>query len=271
MRFGIVAKPEIDDKGIELIKTLIKEIRKAKEEFFLEECLGKKIGIEGLPLRKLDVDILITFGGDGTILRSLQECNSKIFGINAGIMGFLTEVEPNQALVGLRRILAGDYEVEKRIKLKVVFNGKRQADATNDVVMHTSTISELRHFEIFVDDAIAQKIRADGVIVATPTGSTGYAMSVGGPLIDPRVKSFVIAPIAPYTTSAKPMIVPSKAKIEIRITDKKSSVMIIDGGCKTKVGFGDILSFTESEKNAEFVRLEANFYEKMKEKMSKRV
>ena len=127
----------------------------------------------------------------------------------------------------------------------------------------------MRHYEIFVDDVMANSIRADGVIIATPTGSTSYAMSAGGPILDPRVAGFIIVPIAPFKLSARPMVVPIDSKISIRLlTPKRPSLLVLDGQLEYKIKTNDKITFTRSESPARFIRFEPDFYKRIEEKLT---
>jgi len=262
MRFGIVAK--VDKKEAVVTAKKVVDFLRKKAEVVVEEQTGKKIGRKGKPLKKMKADIMIAVGGDGTILRTLQACNATVFGINAGAVGFLTEVTPDNAIDGLNRILRNDYVVDKRTKIKVMLNSERLYDCVNEVVIHTAHIAKMRHFEIFIDNVKAEDIRADGIIVATPTGSTCYAMSVGSPILDPRVDAFVIAPIAPFKLSARPIVVPAKSRITITCS-KGPSLLVLDGQYEREVEKDDIMSFTASKTPARFIRFDHNFYRRIRE------
>ncbi len=216
-----------------------------------------------------DLELVITVGGDGTILRTLHNCNVKIFGINAGVVGFLTEVHIQNAVESLKRILDEDYSIDKRVRLNISLNDRILEPATNEAVIHTAEIAKMRLYDIQVNGVQAQTVRADGIIISTPTGSTSYAMSVGGPILDPRVDAFIIVPIAPFKLSARPLVVPSLSTITIKILGpKRNSVLVIDGQAEYKITPNDVLTFTRSEKFAEFIRFEPNFYRLIEEKLS---
>ncbi len=262
MRFGIVSR--VDKKeAVDVAKKVI-DFLSDKAEVVVEKKLGEKIGKKGLPLKKIKVDIMVTIGGDGTILRTLQNCDIPVFGINAGAVGFLTEIKPKNMIPALGRILKKDYIIDKRIKLEVKLNKKELCDCTNEAVLHTSHIAKMRRFEIYIDDKMAEDIRADGIIVATPTGSTCYAMSAGSPILDSRVNAFVIAPIAPFKLSARPIVVPASSRIRIRI-DKDDCLLVLDGQYEKKIGKNDTVSFTVSKIPARFVRFDHDFYKRIRE------
>ena len=229
-------------------------------DYVLEKRAGEALGKKGVPLRNIDADVLITVGGDGTILRTLQESEKPILGVNAGVLGFLTEVQPEDIKPAIKRLLAGDYHVEERVKLKTVMNSKRLDDATNEAVIHTAQIAKMRHFSIAIDGQPATEMRADGLIVATPTGSTCYAMSVGSSIIDPRVDALVIAPIAPFRLSSRPFVVPAKSKITITIKEPRECILVIDGQREIPMTGHEKLVFTSSDKKARLISFQEDFY-----------
>jgi len=228
----------------------------------VEQEFAKYLGVDdGIQWKLIDAEIIITVGGDGTILKTLENLDGKIFGINAGRYGFLTEVKPEQAIEGLERIFKGNYFLEERHKVAVALNGVRLYDALNEAVIHTSVIAKMQMFDLRIDGVEVDLFRADGMIVSTPTGSTGYSMSVGGPLVDPRVKGFIIVPIAPFKLNTRALLVPFEAKVEIRLIESKPSVLVLDGQYEKMVNEGDTLMFTASEKTARFIRFKPSYYE----------
>ena len=248
--------------GKELLEALGEDV-----DIFVEGALAEILGLDGTPLEQMDVDVLITIGGDGTILHALQRCDAVIAGINAGRLGFLTEITKDKITEMVERIKTGNYAVEERIKLKVICDGERLQDCMNEMVLHTSHVSKMRHFELLVNSRPALDVRADGLIVSTPTGSTSYAMSVGGPIIDPRVDAFVVAPIAPFNLAVRPLVIPATARMEIRNVKKRSCVLVLDGQKEFEVGPEDELRLSRSEKTGRFVRFEEDFYTRAWEKL----
>jgi NAD+ kinase len=268
MDFGIVAKPDLP-KALATSRLVLEHLRRCGkvERVLLEEGLGRSLGEKGVPLSKMKVDILVTVGGDGTVLRALQHARGKVFAINAGVLGFLTEVPLEDAITGLDRVLAGDFVVEKRLRLRTDIRGKRLYDSTNEAVVHTSTPSKMRHYRIFLSGQLVDDIRADGIIIATPTGSTCYAMSAGGPILDPSVNAFVIVPLAPFKLSARAVVVPSDRKISVSLMDDKPSKLVLDGQYEETVGHEDHIEFTASERPARFVRFSPDFYAHIRRKL----
>ncbi len=264
MRIGISGTPEL--KNFKRVANKVVEALEG-EDIVFEERTAEALGREGVPLNKLKADVLITVGGDGTILRTLQTTSLPILGVNAGVLGFLTEVQPGEIEASMAQLIKGDYKIDKRLKLKVVVDGKRMKDTTNEAVVHTAHVAKMRHFVVSVDNKPATQMRADGIIVATPTGSTCYAMSVGSSIIDPRVEALVIAPIAPFRLSARPLVVPAKSSISVTIHEPKECVMVADGQEEVFLTGNEEIVFSSSEKKARFVILKGEFYKNLEEKL----
>ncbi|MFQ6107708.1 MAG: NAD(+)/NADH kinase [Thermoplasmata archaeon] len=266
MRFGISCNPEIGER-IAVAERIVGYLE-PDHEVLLDENLAKKIGGKGSPLEDIDADVLLAIGGDGTILSTLQRNSSPIFGINAGVLGFLTEIQVDEIESGLQKIIEGNYEIDERLKLRTTVNGKRVPDCTNEAVLNTAHIAKMRAFSIEVDGQPAESIRADAVIIATPTGSTCYAMSAGGPIIDPRVEAIVVVPIAPFKLSVRPVIVPAQSEITLRISDPKPCKLVLDGQVEIDLVGDEVVKLGVSEYKAKFVRFHEDFYTRIREKLT---
>ncbi len=218
-----------------------------------------------------DCDMAIILGGDGTLLRAQAKMNPEIplFGINMGTVGFLTEIETSNTFDALNSILKGDYYKEKRSRL-VVSHENHQYTVMNEVVVMTDKPAKMMHFEIQVDGEIIEEVRADGLIISTPSGSTAYAMSAGGPIVDPKVAGFVIIPICPYKLGARPFVVSDSSEITVKLLKKgKTAVFVIDGQINEEAAYEEEIKFKKSDKNAYFIRTSTKyFYEKVKDKLS---
>lgn len=265
MKFGIVANPEIK-RSITVAERIYNYLKK-DHEVLVDDKTARKLRVQGSRIEEMNVDIIITIGGDGTVLRTLQKNSAPVFAINMGKLGFLTEILPVDIESSLDRVISGNYFLDRRKKLKVVINGKRYPDCTNELVIHTAEIAKLRTYAIYIDGELLEDLRADGFIVSTPTGSTSYALSTGGPIVDPRIGAFVITYIAPFRLGSSSHVVPSSSILELHILDpKKKSVIVFDGQVQKKISRKDVIMVTESENEAVFIRFNLNFYEKMREK-----
>lgn len=172
-----------------------------------------------------NADLVMVVGGDGTLLRAarnIADYDTPLLGINLGRLGFLADVSPHNMTETLEQILAGDYDEEQRFMLRTDIGPPEQhattpTTALNDVVIHKWNVARMIEYETYVDGRLVNTQRSDGLIVATPTGSTAYALSGGGPLLDPALNALVLVPICPHTLSNRPIVVGGDCKIEIVI------------------------------------------------------
>ena len=274
----IVVERELAQKLIELRENpnLDKIIEETKEEYPeiapLLEDLDFNIDYNKLAedLFDFECDMAIILGGDGTLLRAQGRMNPEIpiFGINMGTVGFLTEIEAKHAFYALDDILKGDYYKEKRTRL-MVSHENHQFSAMNEVVVMTDKPAKMLHFQILVDGEIIDEVRADGLIISTPSGSTAYAMSAGGPIVDPKVGGFVIIPICPYKLDARPFVVSDNSEITVKLLKKgKNAVFVMDGQINEEAKYEEEIKFKKSLKDAYFIRTSTKyFYEKVNDKL----
>lgn len=268
MKWGIIYN--INTKKAVALAEEIYDFLKEKNEVFLENSFSKKDKTKEYSLSEINnkSDVVVTVGGDGTILRALEKIDKPIFAVNSGGMGFLCECESKYIKEGIQRVISKDYNIEERSKLKITLNGKRLPDAANEVTIQTARIAKIIYLQIFVENELLETLGADGVIIATPTGSTSYALSAGGPILDPMVNAMVIAPLAPFKLSARPWIVPLKKRVQIKILPKsKESRIVIDGEAPQKVDIESEIIITESEKKARFIRFGESFYQMVRLKL----
>lgn len=243
---------------------------KENGDVFVEDKFAEKHGFKGYSLKEINkkADIVVTVGGDGTILRALGKIEKPIFAINSGGMGFLSEVESKYAKEGLQLVIDGKYNIEERSKLKVIVDNKRLPDATNEATVQTSRIAKMIYLQVLIDDELLETFGADGIIIATPTGSTSYALSAGGPILDPGVNAMVIAPLAPFKLAARPWVVPLEKKITVKLLYKsKGSKIVIDGESPIEITSDSKIEITGSEKKALFVRFGESFYQMVRLKL----
>jgi NAD+ kinase len=262
-------------EAVELAGKLAEFLLEKKVEIVLDIPLAKELGKYGDKARKLedmDVDMMVAVGGDGTILRTQSFISHKktpLIGINMGTVGFLTEIDPENAFNAIEEVLAGNYFVERRNQL-LVWHDQDLPPALNEVVLMTRKPAKMLHIQISVDDEIVEELRADGLIIATPSGSTAYSMSAGGPIIDPRVKAFIIVPICPFKLGARPTVVSDESVIKVKLLrEGKKAIAVIDGQYEEEINYMDEIVFRKSENCAYFVRLTKDFYRKVREKLTK--
>lgn len=203
-------------------------------QILVDEDLASKIGRPPSTVQEMErvkVDFIVSIGGDGTILRTIHKMAdpAPILGINMGTLGFLVDVVPADAAETIKRLLSG-FVVDERSRLKLLINGVCMPQATNEIAFITASPAKMIEFEILVDGSLMEDFRADGVIIATATGSTAYAMSAGGPIVDPRVDAIVLVPMAPFKLSSRPWVMPGNSVIEVRLKlPEKEALVVVDG------------------------------------------
>nr|WP_321498598.1 NAD(+)/NADH kinase [uncultured Methanolobus sp.] len=273
-KIGIVSRFDQRD-ALDMARKIYDEFN-SKVEIFFSPKTGQHLGITEncLPVEQMQdagVQLIISIGGDGTVLRNISKMKDPlpVLGVNMGTLGFLVDVPPEDAINDIADVLKG-FTYTERSRLSVHLNGKRLQDATNEIVLITARPAKILTFRIAVDDSEIEDMRADGIVVATPTGSTAYAMSAGGPIVDPRVDASIIVPIAPFKLSARPWIVPGNSIIKVEMTiPEKEAALVIDGQHSYNMVENDVVTVTRAENPARFVSSSINgFYEKVQSKLS---
>jgi len=264
---GLVAR--FDKKqALTLVEELSEYLTKRGVQVYLEDTLRGKVESQGklVPLREMKTDFVITIGGDGTILRTcinLPKPEPPILAVNMGVRGFLTEVEPKDACATVERVLKSDFNIEKCQKLSANANGEATPDALNDVVISGGEPSKIVYLQIYKNDQPIAKLEADGVIIATQTGSTGYSLSAGGPVMDPNIDAIVLTPICSLTTF-RSMIFPADSKIRIESLRPKDMLVLIDGNYRLLLPANSPCVSVQRSKNVtSFIRFDQDFYRRL--------
>jgi len=215
-------------------------------------------------------DMAVVVGGDGTILRTVQKMQKQvpIVGINWGEVGFLADLEPEEAEDVLTTISDG-FLVEQRMRLSFFVGERYIGDALNEVLVVTSRPAKMLRFGVIIDGILSERFRSDGLLVSTPTGSTAYAMSAGGPIIDPRIEGSLLVPLAPYMLSSRPHFISSDRTLEIRLESAKPASLVIDGQKSMDLGCEATIIVKKSDSPALFVDVGKNFFEKVDQKLRK--
>ena len=223
-------------------------------------------------------DLAVTVGGDGTLLdaaRKLARFDVPLLGINLGRLGFLVDISPNEINERINEILNGDYVEEHRILLNTSIehhDGKptSESDAFNDVVIHKWEVARMIETETYINGKFLNNMRSDGLIVSTPTGSTAYALSGGGPILEPDIDAMVIVPICPHTMSYRPIVISGDSKIEIIVKENQNShaQVTCDGQINLGVVSGDKISIQKHEKVVKLIHPNKhNHYEILRAKL----
>lgn len=226
------------------------------------------------------IDAVIGLGGDGTMLSIAQiasKRNIPILGVNLGHLGFLAEVDTHNISTAVNSLLNNDYKIEERMMLKasVITNSvdSKKIYALNDIVISRASYSRMLRLNIMVDSVLAESFVADGVIVATPTGSTAYSLSAGGPILDPTISSMVLTPICPHTMQIRPIILPGGKTVEIMLGSYggHKSLVSADGHSENEIKEGDKIIIKKSPYTAKLIKMgNMDFYNTIRQKFSER-
>ncbi|MFZ0634911.1 MAG: NAD(+)/NADH kinase [Candidatus Acidiferrales bacterium] len=276
---GILSKPRKEDL-CSVVPPLVEWLRERKIEVLLDQSAAEScssLDIASQAERILsDADLVIVLGGDGTLLataRLLQNREVPILAVNLGSLGFLTSVTLDEMYPLLEQTLAGSHRISERMMLdaKVLRNGStiHAQRALNDAVVNQAALARLMDFHVHVDESHVGHYRADGLIVATPTGSTAYSLAAGGPIVHPDIHAFVITPICPHMLTNRPLVVPDASRIQIQFSHGGEPVhLTLDG----QVGFhlepDDHIAITKSPKRVLLVRpAKKEYFEVLRSKL----
>ncbi|HSN18437.1 MAG TPA: NAD(+) kinase [Gammaproteobacteria bacterium] len=259
---GRLSDPQVTD----MAALLAKQLQGAQVEVYGDEALGLPVttGVQVLPDKVLaaKVDLMIVVGGDGTLLKAahlISERPIPLVGVNLGRLGFLADITPAQVQDDIAAMLQGEYTHEERLMLRAHAQcaGKDQAAraALNDVVVHKSDGGRLIEFETWVDGNFLCAYRADGIVIATPTGSTAYALSGGGPIVHPSMDAIALVPICPHTLGDRPLVVSGASRVEVRVGDTHGGAAQVtwDGQHAETLNRDDRVTVARAEKRVTFI------------------
>jgi len=268
---GIICKPN-RELVCSVVPQLLEWLRTHKIDYFVDEetraCID--FAAPSLPRTALSdrVDLLLVLGGDGTLLsaaRALGSHHIPILAVNLGGLGFLTSVTLDELYPVLEQVIAGKHSASDRMMLDAEIRRdgeptERQC-ALNDAVATKAALARMLEFDVYVDHSHVGRYRADGIIVATPTGSTAYSLAAGGPIIDPQLDSFVITPICPHMLTNRPLVIPDTAKIELDFTPAQEPVYItLDGQIGFQLNSKDRVVITKSASRVSLIRPPSKTY-----------
>ena len=278
-KFCIVTN-KTKDKNLEITGYIIKYLEGHGKTCTIAETTGKPsegtIGRDFMSSIPEDSDCCIVLGGDGTMLeaaRSLAFLDIPIIGVNLGTMGYLAEVEKSGIDEALVKLLSGEYETEDRMMLHGSINGKKDY-ALNDIVITRASTIQAINYNIYINDLLLCEYHADGIIISTPTGSTGYNMSAGGPIVEPSANMILLTPICPHTLNSRSMVLPADARVSIELTDSFKNrnskvVAAYDGGGIIDMKVGDRIDIRRSKKTTKILKLNrVSFLEVLSKKFS---
>jgi len=251
----------------EKIKTVLE---KQGSDVVFDSDTAKYLGSTGCSQHDADASVVIVVGGDGTILRTIQQMDRPVpvIGINWGEVGFLADLEPYEALEYVQKLASG-FSVEERMRISLSNGNTFLGNALNEALIVTVRPAKMLKFSIIVDGVTTEQFRSDGLLISTPTGSTAYAMSAGGPIVDPRIQGILLVPLAPYMLSSRPHLISSDRLLEIKLESSKPANLVIDGQKTIELGTSITVSVKRSERPALFVDIGRNFFEKVDNKLRK--
>ncbi len=261
-KVGLLYHPKLPD-SIELAKQIGQALRQLSVSVWLGSSWDEAAIIEQVP----DLDMFITFGGDGTILRAARIAaphHISILGVNLGRLGFLAEMEPAEVAEKLPLLCDGHYWLEERLMLHAEHQRQGQTlgayEALNDIVVCRGNAVRVIRPAVFVNGVYLITYVADGVIAATPTGSTAYTLSSGGPIVAPNVQDIILTPIAPHLTPARAFVFSGKEVITLDVATEYDAILTVDGQIDIKLLDRDVVKVEASKYTAQFVRLQPATY-----------
>jgi NAD+ kinase len=268
---GIILKPsspELKDVYLK-IRTLFEE---SNIELYLEDNSANMISLKGYSLDELyqKVDFLISVGGDGTLLSAVRKSfkyDKAVLGINLGTLGFLTDISMEQLPNFIKDFKNNIYKIDNRMMVEGSVN-LNSFVAFNDIVISRKSISSMIRIEGKINGKDFNSYYGDGVIISTPTGSTAYNLSVGGPVVYPLTEAFIITPIAPHSLTQRPLVMPVDYEIEFKIIDNQGAVVIVDGQDIYEVEQNQSIKIKIANKKAKMIhRIQRDFFEVLNEKL----
>ena len=260
---GIISKPNAPAAG-DLIPKLLDWLHRRSIHIRMDELTGAYIGVAGLARDTVPdgCDLIVVLGGDGTLLSAARAIGAReipLFPVNLGGLGFLTAITVDEVFPELERALLGQHRIARRRKMHVEVHrdGKLLAsyDALNDAVINKVSLARMIDLDTHVDGQYVCRYKADGLIISTPTGSTAYSLSAGGPIIFPSVPALCITPICPHMLTNRPLLVPDSSVIRVTCLDKDEGVYLtIDGQVGTPVRENDVVACHCSQASLHLVR-----------------
>lgn len=274
---GIACRRDLENQR-DLFRRLVQHLEKRGKTVYLEDQVAQLLGVKQyreLILGETQVDLMLVLGGDGTILRvvsQMKEPFPAFFGINLGSLGFLSEVPPVRVIQTLDLLLAGKFTQDKRQLLQVRLERQGKTISTfhalNEVSITQGTLSRVIHLPTWVDGKKLTTYQADGLLVATPTGSTAYSLSAGGPIVYPSIPALILTPICPSSFSQRPIVIPDSKKIDIIVnSDYEQINLTVDGQQQVNLNHKDKVKIRRG-KQVTFLRLlEEHYFANLRDKL----
>jgi NAD+ kinase len=259
---GICLKPD-QPQALGTARGLAKWLAERGLRVLLDEDAAEATGGSATPRAELvrEVDLVVVLGGDGTLLSVARDAGERavpIAGVNLGTLGFMAEIATDEMYAALERILGGEARIESRMRLEVrALRGERELGrwlALNDAVVSNAETARMIELAVRVDQMEVTTYRADGLLISTPTGSTAYSLSAGGPILDPRLEALVLTPISPHTLTHRPVVLPASSRVEVRADGRGGGVRLsVDGQTGSLLRAGDHVLVARSQHPVQLV------------------
>lgn len=279
MKIAMIANPE-KIKASKVVKDLLKSFPSSPQQtFFLDQSLAKAVHREDLYVSdekmSQDADVLVVLGGDGTLLHGVKRVHRKglpVLGVNLGGMGFLTEFSPEDFIRTFGDVLKKKYKIDERMTLDVhLIHGDKRGpsyEALNDAVITKGALSRMLSLDVFVKDDYLTTYKSDGLIVATPTGSTAHSLSGGGPVVHPRCQVMILTPICPHTLSNRPLVISDREVIRVQLTSDSEKVgLTLDGQIGFELRKGDWIEVCKGKRTIPLIRMNDRYFDVLREKL----
>jgi NAD+ kinase len=275
---AIISRPNRPEVG-EIVPGLLNWLQEHGYQVIVDPTTAQYAsGSEIVPREQISsrpLDLVVVLGGDGTLLsaaRVTAAADVPLLGVNLGSLGFLTEVPVSSLYPMLEAIAQGRAPVEERSLMQCDLLRQEAILGSylvfNDAVVNKTALARLNHYDLYIDKVFVSSYRADGMIVATPTGSTAYSLSAGGPVLMPTVKAFVITPVAPHSLTHRPLVVPDSVEIEILLrSDEEVAYLSLDGQPGLDLSDGDRVRCRRSEHNVHLFRSDTDFFHLLRSKL----
>lgn len=267
---AVVSRPDYP-RAVNTAIQILKYLRNNGVEAIPEGSLALKAGLDGRKLKDLYCDVMITVGGDGTVLKTcmdMPEPETPILAVNMGRRGYLTEVGPSEALRAVEKLLKGEYYIERHSKISVFLEGTHIADGLNEALIVSSSPSKTLEIQLYKGKQELMTIKGDGLIISTPTGSTAHAFSAGGPVVHTELNAFNIVFLSPLDP-IRSMVTPDNTPLNVKILKGLGAILAIDGCKEDRVNISSIITVGRSEKSAKFIRFKENFTARSLRRLSK--
>ncbi len=279
MKVGVVSKPHRTEFARNL-QEILQWLQRRGCETLVEESVLENFGLSGYPgvtreQMPSQVDAIIVFGGDGTILsvaRAIGDNNAPILAVNLGSLGFLTEVTLDELYEALDRLLKGEHRIDERRLLDATVKrndgSSTSFHALNDVVITKGALARIIQLDAYIDEDFMATFLADGLIIATPTGSTAYSLAAGGPIVLPSLACTVVTPICPHTLTNRPLVFPPESEVRITLTSGEDVMLTVDGQQGVELAEGDEIVCTSSHRRIELIKPHnKSFFDVLREKL----